>query len=193
MRSQEEPRSHGASHSISWNLNLEWNSNVWPAVLTFLMLTIFLSILKKVSKMHTLEAVKRQALPLPALSSPDFTLSEPVLSFPSHSQWSHRRQLLGGSHSTQDDLFNKEVIFILPQFCSRRLRLLKVSTLCPWLSRRPIFLLWSAVLQGGVLQGSQQEGLELSGSRWSGSRPHWAAAGAGAELFWVLVLWDVLN
>ena len=65
MRSQEEPRSHGASHSISRNLNLEWNSNVWPAVLTFLMLTIFLSILKKVSKMQTLEAVKRQALSPP--------------------------------------------------------------------------------------------------------------------------------
>lgn len=161
-----------------------------------LMLTLFLSILKKVSKITYLGGSKKTSF-VPSMLchflTSLFQSLPPVLSFPSYSKWSHRLELLRGSQSTQDDLLNKEVIFIPPQFCSRRLRLLKVSTLCPWLSCRPIFLLGSAMLQGGVLWRSQQEGLELSGSRWLGFRPHWAAAGAGAELFQVPVLWDVLN
>lgn len=159
----------------------------------FLMLTLFLSILKKVSKITYLGGSKRQRPSLVCHFLTSFFQSlAPVLSFPSYSKWSHRLELLRGSQSTQDDLWTKRS-FHSALVLLQGLRLLKVSMLCPWLSHRPYFLV-------GILYASRGRAMEIStrGSRalWEqviGFRPHWAAAGAGAEPFQVLVPWDVLN
>lgn len=76
----------------------------------FLMLTLFLSILKKVSKITYLGGSKKTSFVPPMVChflTSFFQSLAPVLSFPSYSKWSHWLELLRGSQSTQDDLWTK--------------------------------------------------------------------------------------
>lgn len=90
MGSQDEPGSCDASHSLSWNSN--WSQISGLLILLFLLLILFLSILKGFFEIKFLWGSKKSKLcHVYALSFPDFVLLDfsPIPSFPPHPKWSH--------------------------------------------------------------------------------------------------------
>lgn len=112
---QDEPRSSDASHSTSWNSNLQWNSDVWPTVVTPSLLSIFLSVMKEFFKIIlSLRWQKDKLYHFYALLFPDFLFPQFVLLYcPFHFILSGLTitQFLSGHQSTQDQLLNNRDSF----------------------------------------------------------------------------------
>lgn len=181
MESQGEPRSSDTFHSISWNSNLEWNSNVWSTVFTLLMLTIYIfSILKEFSKIMCFWGSKKTSFIISMLYYfliPFFPIFPTVLHFPSHSKWPYHPIISKWPPKNTRSTLEQQRWF---SFCldsiPRKLWPSQPSTVCSCLSLAPIFLSWPAIPQGPCCGDASQEGLELPGSRQSCSKTSFSSS-----------------